>query len=175
MSGVLASPAPSRMSSRQEQHLSVPGVGEVPTVWIGQEGRRRIGRLLEHEELLPVVKGLKDDLSNLACICLKAFTKLDAESSSDGDVKAAVELCTQFAPTKPVHAGCKATRITELWKTQPSVAPNHTTSTEQRACEAVGEKLVEVITERNKQPPDVSQYCINFLQKSYPFVSVRHF
>ena len=52
MSGVLASPAPSRMSSRQEQHLSVPGVGEVPTVWIGQEGRRRIGRLLEHEELL---------------------------------------------------------------------------------------------------------------------------
>jgi hypothetical protein len=58
------SPALSHISTRQEHQsvLDVPGIGEVPMTWIGQVGRRRMGKVIEQEEMHPVVKGLQQDL-----------------------------------------------------------------------------------------------------------------
>lgn len=156
---VTQSPALSRMSTRQE-HLDIPGVGEVPLTWIGQVGQRRMGRLIEQEELRPIVKGLQQDLRVLASSCLHAMNKLGAEKSMDTQVTSAVQLCKQYCNTSEKSKPCKATRIAELWKEHSS----HTCAPDDRAvcvpqgraADIVGEKIVEIITEKNKEPPDVS-------------------
>ncbi len=155
LSTVPPSPAMSRISSRIEHSaVDVPGVGEVPSAWIGQAGRRKMGKLLEQEELRPVVKGLQRDLRILANTCFTALQKLNAERDEDPDVAKAVELCKQFSSGR-VDSHCKATRIADLWRTQGETLPTGESSV-QRAAEALGEKLVDVITEQNKEPPDVS-------------------
>lgn len=97
LSTVPPSPALSTMSARHEhQTVDVPGVGEVPSAWIGQMGKRNIGKLVEREELRPVVKGLQQELRNLARTCSKALNKLNAEGMEDEDVAAALGLCKNF-------------------------------------------------------------------------------
>ena len=118
-----------------------------------------MGKLIEQEELQPVVKSLKGDLRNLSRVCLKALNKLGAEQHTDEDVVAAVQLSNQY--TTSIERGrqidCKATRIRELWRNEGSSSvPSVETNSEDRATHIVGKSLVEVITEKNKQPPDVS-------------------
>ncbi len=150
------------MSSRQEHRtVDVPCVGEVPSTWIRQVGKRNIGKLVEREELRPVVKGLQQELRNLASTCFKALTKLNAEGVGDADIVVALDLCKNSCSER-VESRCKATCIAELWRTEghegePSLVGE---SSRERAAQAVGEKLVDVITEKNKEPPDVS-YCLS--------------
>ena len=168
-STVPASPALSRMSSRQEhQTVDVPGVGEVPSAWIGQAGKRKMGKLLEQEELRPVIKGLQQELRHLASTCYKALMKFNAEDHADADVVAAVDLCKQFLSQRDIQRGCKEQRIAELWRTQQMQGEpsTHGESTTERATRAIGEKLVDVITEKSKQPPDVSKHLSVIVYKT---------
>ena len=118
-----------------------------------------MGKLMEQEELRPVVKSLKGDLRNLSRVCLKALNKLGAEQHTDEDIVAAVRLCNQYTTSieRATQIGCKATRIRELWRNEGSSAvPSVETNSEDRTTHIVGKSLVEVITEKNKQSPDVS-------------------
>ena len=124
---VAQSPAMSSVSVGQDHHsaLDVPGVGEIPTTWIGRVGQRRMGRLIEQEELRPIVKGLQSELRVLASSCLKALNK---QNTDDTDVVNAVQLCKHYtAGGCEKLRDCKATRIAELWRRQE---PTSTTPTQ---------------------------------------------
>lgn len=147
-------------ASSKPDHISlkVPGIGEIPNTWIGQVGRRKIGKLLEQEELRPVITRLKQDLNYLANTCIKALTKLDAEYHDDSDISTALQLCTQYSKEKNSMPRCKATKISELWMAQQDSeeALSLEQSVTDRATDILGENLVDVITQKHCQPPDVS-------------------
>ena len=151
----------SQVSSKPDHVLlNVPGIGEIPNTWIGQLGRRKIEKLLEKEELGPIITRLKQDLTYLATTCVKALTKLDASSYEDSDISVALDLCTQYSKQKDSGSRCKATKINELWMTQHDSNLEETLLHEQsltdRATGILGENLVDAITQKHCQPPDVS-------------------
>ena len=138
--------------------LKVPGIGEIPNTWIGQIGRRKIGKLIEQEELRPVITRLKQDLNFLADTCFKAFTKLNALNHDDNDISTALQLCTQYSNQQEIVSRCKATKISELWMAEhdgEDTLPQEQSLTD-RATGILGENLVDVITQKHTQPPDVS-------------------
>lgn len=148
--------SPALSTEQTSSAINIPGIGEIPSSWVGLTGKRCLGRLLEQEELQPVVKMLKRDIHKLATTCQKALKKLGAEKSCDREVSVALELCGHYASAK-TERGCKATRIQELWVNQDE---DNTASpmknAQDRAKQAIGEKLVNVITQQGKQRPDVS-------------------
>ena len=153
----------SQVSSKPHHNLvKVPGIGEIPNTWIGQLGKMKIGKLLEQEELRPIITRLKQDLNYLANTCIKALTKLDAENHEDSDISTALQLCAQYSKQQDSGTKCKATKISELWIAQHN---NEETLLQEQsltdhATGILGESLVDVITQKNCHPPDVSLlYC----------------
>lgn len=137
----------------------------MPLTWIGQVGQRRMERLIEQEQLRPVVTMLQKDLKVLASSCLQALKKLGAEESADGDISSALKLCKQHCNTTSTSKSqtCKAERIFKLWKDQKPTANNlhvHARDPTERAVEVVGEQLVETITQKTKEPPDGSTVLV---------------
>ena len=82
--------------------------------------------------------------------------------SPDKEVKKAVDLCHSHLPqssssTQP----SRSSRISTLWKTQQEATSQAPVDKVNLASAVLGEQLVQTITQKHREPPDVS--CLHVL------------
>ena len=154
-----------------QKAIPVPGVGEVPFIWVGEAGGMGIKKMLEEETLQPIVKQLQRDLKACSSTCLKALQILDAETSDDYDVQLAVSLCKQFTSSRASHP-LKGNRICDLWRQEAHIIDQSASiQTDERATDILGPSLVDIITEKHQKPPDVSNtacFCTVCSVRKFP-------
>ncbi len=162
MSGVEAVSPHKSMATAHEYPLEIPDIGNVSTSWIGLKGVRDIKRMMEEKATQEQVKALKGELRLLAKECMKAFEVAGVSTSEEPQIKKAVDLCTAHLPQPTRPRKTMSTAIATLWKDQAGPS-THPCSEDRKdlATSVLGEKLVGVLTEESKQPPDVSihNYC----------------
>ena len=139
----------------KEQDTEIPGIGSVCTRWVGEKGKKQLMQLADQEKC----RSLKQELHSLANVCKKALTVLGADQSSDPQVQKANSLCDVYigksgSKSKPSLHNRK---MGALWKSQHDEPPGATCIAGPAGATAVlGSELVDTITEKHKQPPDVS-------------------
>ncbi len=145
------------MAVEQEFPCEIPGIGPLCTMWIGRKGVREIRRKLAEEEASSKVKELSTELRVLAKECMAAFEVAGMKTSDDPRVKRAVELCcSSYLPQTSRLKATTSTAIATLWKQQPSDLDLPGPSDKRElATSILGEKLVDTLSERNQQPPEV--------------------
>ena len=134
---------------------NIAGVGKLCTSWMGQKGLCDIENSLIVQKYQSQVKTLKTELNLLAKECTKAF----ADAKETPQVSKALKLCsTYYCPTDPNRQPPPV--IEHIWKESPIEAVV-TADKKEHATMIIGEKLVETITEQNREPPDVSSHTPN--------------
>ncbi len=105
----------------------------------------------------PMIKQLQKDLKACSSTCLNALSILGARSSENQEVKNAISLCEQFENcSEPAMRQTRGGRIRELWMNEAHLPTSSTRRpSDQRAAEVLGSSIVEVITQKKQQPPDV--------------------
>lgn len=154
-SGIEIVSTPQKEKIAEKDHpFVIEGVGLLSTAWIGQTGRKEFMYGLKHQVERHEVLTLQRDLHKLSRTCLDAFNSLNSQDSNTAQVQKAKSLCESYSVSKKKPLSFN-TKVQQLWKTAELMTPVICDTTEQ-ACAVLGESLVEVITEKNKQPPDVS-------------------
>ena len=141
------------MVKEKEQDTEIPGIGSVCTRWVGEKGKKQLMQLADQEKC----RSLKQELHSLANVCKKALTVLGADQSSDPQVQKANSLCDVYigkssSKSKPSLHNRK---MGALWKSQHDEPPGAIAGPA-GATAVLGSELVDTITEKHKQPPDVS-------------------
>ena len=157
LSGVEVESPHKSLSTAQEFPCELPGVGVVSTAWIGQKGvsdiRRSISQQMSAEQGR-AIRTLSNDIRKLASTCHKAFEVAGLLNSADEQIQCAVALCkSHLSQTKERKSASSA--ISSLWKGDAGEA-HLSLDPSTRAEIVLGTKLVEKLTEKNRQPPDVS-------------------
>ena len=167
MSGVEMESPHKLMATAQQFRCEIPGIGAVSTMWVGHKGVRDIRRKLAEEETTSKVKELSTELRVLAKECMTAFEVAGLKSSDDPKIRKAVDLCSSYLPQTARCRVTTSTSIATLWKEQQSGSelPGPVDKKE-LATSILGEKLVDTLTEKNQQPPDVS-YMFDMMHVLY--------
>lgn len=156
MSGVEVDSPYKFLFESQEFPCDIQGIGEICTSWVGQQGVLEIKRTVSERKTAQEVKTLSSDIKKLASNCYRAFEKAGLLNSEDEVIKGAVELCQTHIQKLP-REGRKKPAIASLWKQHTSTeAAHHTTDLEKHATTVLGDKLVDTLTEKHREPPDVS-------------------
>ena len=167
MSGVEMESPHKLMATAQQFRCEIPGIGAVSTMWVGHKGVRDIRRKLAEEETTSKVKELSTELRVLAKECMTAFEVAGLKNSDDPKIRKAVDLCSSYLPQTARCRVTTSTSIATLWKEQQSGSelPGPVDKKE-LATSILGEKLVDTLTEKNQQPPDVS-YMFDMMHVLY--------
>lgn len=158
MSGVEVVSPHKLIAVAQENPLLIPGIGEVRTSWIGHKGVCEMKTRSTEERAEAEVKAVMMELRVLATECMKAFKAAGMEESDDPQVKKAVGLCSSYLPQTREQKQATCVTIADLWKgekIEPAVLPSQ--SKRDLASSLLGQKLVDTLTEEQRQPPDVSK------------------
>ena len=132
----------------QEFPVNIEGIGDLRTLWIGQQGIKDIQQKKLHEETHTVIQAKATDLRALAVECLRPFTDGGLEHSDLPQVQKAINMCLQFAShTEVLIISRKSTNaISALWKKEkPSTSLGeevNAVAPQDRAATVLGEKLV---------------------------------
>ena len=173
MSGVEVESPHKSLSTAQEFPCELPGVGVVRTAWIGQKGVSDIRRTISQQmsaEQGRAIRTLSNDIRKLASTCHKAFEVAGLLDSADEHIQQAVHLCkSHLSETKERKRANSA--ISSLWKGDTGEA-HSSLDPSTRAEGVLGTNLLEKLTEKNRQPPDVSiiplvVYCVMLNNPSY--------
>ncbi len=144
------------MAAEQEFPCEIPGIGALRTMWICRRGVREIRRKLAEEEASSKVKAMSTELRVLAKECMTAFEVAGLKTSEDPQVRRAIDLCSSYLPQTTRLKATTSTAIATLWKQQPSDLELPGPSDKRELVTSVlGEKLVDTLTEKKQQPPDV--------------------
>ena len=137
----------------KEQDVEIPGIGLVCTRWVGEKGKRQLIQLADQE----TCRTLQQELQTLANECKKALTVLGADTSPDPQVQKANSLCDEYLhkSSRKCKSSLHNQRMEVLWKSQHDEFPG-TVAGPAGATAVLGSQLVDTITEKHKQPPDVS-------------------
>lgn len=170
LSGIEVESPHKEMAAAHEFPCNIPEVGEIRSSWIGQKGVSDIVQMRAQGLAEGEIQAKSSELRVLATECLKAFEAAGLSESKNSQVCKATELCLSYA-THAITSICQAPRkstpceISHLWKeSEPltfTASPKH--ATQSLAESLLGKQLVEKITEKNRQPPDVSQICTSTL------------
>ena len=157
LSGVEVDSPHKTLSTAQEFPCELPGVGVVRTRWVGQRGvsdiRRSISQQMS-EEQGRAIQTLSNDIKKLASTCHKAFEVAGLLDSADEQIQCAVALCKcHLSETKERKKVTSA--ISSLWKGEAGEV-HSSLDPSTRAESVLGTNLVEKLTEKNREPPDVS-------------------
>lgn len=139
--------------------LEIPGVGVVPTSWVGEKGRQNIWQNFVKDTDSAVVADLKKELRILSTTCLKAFDKFaNKEEHSLPDVQTAIKLCQQNAPKRKSSHQPATAPVAKMWKgacnSFDGVEPAE--DKVKLARHVLGDTIVSTIREEHKDPPHVS-------------------
>ena len=161
MSGVEAVSPHKLMAAAHESPLEIPEIGNIATSWVGLKGVQDIKRLMEEKEGLAQAKALKSELRVLAKECLTAFEVAGLKTSEEPQIQKAVSMCESYLPRSSSHRTTTSSAIASLWREEagPSTQPCYEDK-EELASAVLGEKLVGVLTQKDKQPPDVSVHSL---------------
>ncbi len=154
MSGIEIDSPHKVLSTSNEFPCILQGIGELRTLWIGQKGVQSIKRKVAEERSTDQVRSLSSDLKKLASTCHKAFEVAGLINSEQEAVKDAVELCKLHLP-QPKESKKQSSAIAHLWK-KPTEETHSSKDPVKLATSVLGEKLVDTLTEKNREPPDVS-------------------
>ena len=171
-SGVEILSTPQKQKSVDKEHpIDIEGIGCVSSAWIGKTGKQELfeslGAEMERYESSRLSRAemeryessrLSRELHTLARTCKSAFECLQASSSQNSCVKQAVSLCETYCTPKPMLSFNQ--RIHRLWKSGDPSASSENGSVSEIVGTVLGENLVHAITEKHKQPPDVSMICV---------------
>ena len=170
MSGIEMESPHKEMVTAVEFPCNIPEVGDICTSWIGQRGVGQILKMREHEIAEREMHTKCHELQVLAVECLQAFEAVGVCDSSNPQLCKAVDLCLSYAPrfrTKLRKTSQRSTacEIANLWK-QPNddEASGQNPSVQSLAETILGDKLVDKVTEKNRQPPDVSVRHVAYVQ-----------
>lgn len=153
MSGVeIGSPHPFR-AAQKENTFEIPGIGIISTQWIGHEGREKLMEQFAMDIETPKLSALKKELRTLASVCLKAFESFEVVNISDPKVKQALDLCRSYVPKS--SARHVDNPISRVWKETTSIPHQLPKDNIQLATQVLGENIVDMITEKRREPPDV--------------------
>ncbi len=153
--------SPHKAAQREkEENGEIPGVGQISTRWVGQRGKKDMIQEADREQCKTEAQGLRVELSTLANECKKALLVLGADESHDPQVQRANSLCDQYLKKTPSkHKPTSLSqKMDDLWKSQCEPGPCGVSEPATAATAALGQQLVDTITEKHKQPPDVSCY-----------------
>ena len=157
MSGVEVDSPYKFLFESQEFPCDIQGIGEICTSWIGQQGVLEIKRTVSERKTAQEVKTLSSDIKKLASNCYRAFEKAGLLNSEDEVIKGAVELCQTHIQKLPQEGRKRTSAIASLWKQHTSTEAAHcTTDLKKHATAVLGDKLVDTLTEKHREPPDVS-------------------
>lgn len=154
------------LATAHEFPCIISDVGEIHSSWIGQKGVSDIVEMRAQEMVNSVVTSKTRELRKLASECLLAFEVSGLNASENPQVHKATELCKSYAPKAvsscrnlPRRISCN---ISHLWQKD-----DHIKDTEYQknigqslAKSTLGEKLVDKITEKCRQPPDVRKTLV---------------
>ena len=141
-----------------------PGTSNLNTSWIGQKGVCAIENSMKVDRLETQIKGLKSELNVLAKQCTKAFMSAGLMNSADQDVRKAVSLCSSHYHVPGTNAKSPPNFAT-IWNQNTGEKLPVACDRKEHALQVLGSDLVNVITEENREPPDVSYYqlhCVSF-------------
>ncbi len=168
MSGVEMVSPHKLMAAAQEFPCIIPGVGELRTSWIGQKGVCEIQRQLAEERTQSQVKALTSELRVLATECMKAFEAAGLQTDDHPQVSKAVKLCSAYVSQSARRkATTSSSVVAALWKEQACTSAPVPPSEDMKdlATSILGEKLVDALTEKKQDPPDVHSF--NLLYSTY--------
>ena len=158
-SGVEILSTPQKQKSVDKEHpIDIEGIGCVSSAWIGKTGKQELFESLGAEIERYESSRLSRELHTLARTCKSAFECLQASSSQNSCVKQAVSLCETYCTPKPMLSFNQ--RIHRLWKSGDPSVSSENGSVSEIVGTVLGENLVHAITEKHKQPPDVSMICV---------------
>lgn len=129
------------------------------TSWIGRNGILDIQAKIVKQETVHQVKTLKKELNILAKECAKAFEVAGLSENENPHVRRAITVCSSYVWSKPgfEQRSSKSSTIERLWKQQMTETDEaNRTNPSNLASTILREKLVETLTEKKHQPPDVS-------------------
>lgn len=160
LSGIEMESPHKEIATAHEFPCNISEVGEVCSSWIGQKGVCDIVQMRAQELAEGKIQAKSSELRVLATECLRAFEAAGMCESKNPQVSKATELCSSYAP----HAATQAPRksrpceISRLWKESEHLAftADSESATQSLAESLLGKQLVEKITEKNHQAPDVS-------------------
>ena len=163
MSGIDMESPHKDLATAQEFPCSIPVIGDVCTSWIGQKGVSDLQKLKQQEETKNEVQAKSSELRVLATECLKAFEVAGLRNSDDPQVRKATDLCLLYVPrfmckTSSRNMSCD---IAQVWKQQVQEHSNPVAEGKEPAVQSLaesilGEKLIDTVTEKKRQAPDVS-------------------
>ena len=131
------------------------GIGHISTRWVGERGKEELVSEMKELKYRQELIELKAQICQLATECKKA---LQATSCTEPQILDAINLCNNYLP-KDKDSDKKAQNdpLKSLWDTTNSTVVDPTS--------ILGQDLVDIITEKRKQPPDVCKsatYCLLF-------------
>ena len=150
----------------QDFPVTIEGVGDLRTSWIGQRGVEEIKRTKRKEEDLTAAQTKATEMKVLATECLRAFQEAGLESSDIPQVKKAISMCCLYAPshTGGISKPRATSSIHTLWNEKPGTSHEEmeqTVAPQALATSVLGKKLVATVTQENRQPPDVCKTIYN--------------
>ena len=156
MSGIEFDSPHKEMANAHEFPFNVPEIGNIHTLWVGQKGVCDIRSMVVQQE----AEKKSSEIRTLARECLRAFEAAGCNNSDNEQVVKAINLCQSYSPnfvsSRHLHK-TNAGEIAELWKEQPSVNVERGNQTAQSLAKSVlGRNLVDKLTNKTRQPPDVS-------------------
>lgn len=153
---ILSTPQKKKIHER-DNPFEIEGVGFLSSTWMGQRGKRELVQEVHDESERSESQTLKRELRTFAKVCGNALGNLGAHSSNDPQVKNAIELCDSYLSLKKKKMSVSQ-KLNQLWKSGELSASQDEISTDpaQIASAVLGNSLVDAITEKDKQPPDVS-------------------
>ena len=163
MSGIEMQSPHKEISTAREFPCIIYEIGKVSSSWVGYKGLCDIIQLQAKKQNESELKTKSNELKVLAVECLRAFESAGLINSDDPQVCKAGELCLSYAPPTLATKYKKSVscEIVSLWK---SDAPKDKLGTrpdpQSLAQSLLGEKLVEKVTEKKHQPPDVSHVLV---------------
>ena len=127
------------------------GIGHISTRWVGEKGKEELVSEMKELKYRQELEELKAQICQLADECKKALLQATVTSCNQPQLLKAINLCNKYLPTqKDPEKKVQNEPLKSLWDTTNSTAVDPTS--------ILGQDLVGIITEKNKQPPDVSYY-----------------
>lgn len=164
LSGIEMESPHKEIATAHEFPCNISEVGEVRSSWIGQKGVCDIVQMRAQELADGKIQAKTGELRVLATECLMAFEAAGLSESKNPQVLKATKLCLSHAlrAATRAHRKSKPCEISRLWKESEHLAStsDQECGTQSLAESLLGKQLVEKITEKNRQAPDVSRFCI---------------
>lgn len=168
MSGIEMESPHKEIATAREFPCIIPEVGKVSSSWVGHKGLCDIIELHAQKQNESELDTKSKQLKELAMQCLQAFESAGLGESNDPQVRRAAELCLSYAPRSLAGNHKRAItshscNIASLWKNDAVEDKDGDRPNAQSLAESLlGEKLIDKVTEKKHQPPDVSlSICYN--------------